>query len=140
MPACDAAAVAIVRKEIVIEASPDVVWDALRDWEALHQRLAAGFAVDVRVEGRDRIVTFFNGAVARERIVGIDEEQRRLAWSIVDGPYAHHNGAAQVFAADGGAARFVWIADVLPDETAERTGEMMGAGVAAIKRTLESAL
>ena len=74
------------------------MWAALRDWGALHVRLAPGFALDTRLEGEDRIVTFFNGAVARERLVDRDEQARRLVWSIVDGPYAHHNGAAQVFA------------------------------------------
>jgi Polyketide cyclase / dehydrase and lipid transport len=135
-PAWQPAAMASIRKEVTVAAHPDAVWDALRDWRALHRRLAVGFAVDLEVDGGDRVVTFFDGAVARERMIGVDDEQRRLAWSIVEGPYAHHNGAAQVFEA-GDGARFVWIADVLPDETAARTEEMMDAGIAAIKRTLE---
>ncbi len=89
---------ASIRKETVIDASPADVWAALRDWGALHVRLAPGFALDTRIEGEDRIVTFFNGAVARERLVDRDEQHRRLVWSIIDGPYTHHNGAAQVLA------------------------------------------
>jgi len=64
---------------------------------------------------------------------------RRLVWSIVDGPYAHHNGAAQVLAGDDGATRFVWIADLLPDELAQPTGELMERGIETIKQTLEAA-
>ena len=53
---------ACVRQEIVIDAPPEAVWDALGDWGALHTRLVPGFVVDCRLEGRDRIVTFANGS------------------------------------------------------------------------------
>ena len=46
---------ASVRKEILIDADPDHVWDALRDWGELHVRLVPGFAVDTRLDGEDRI-------------------------------------------------------------------------------------
>jgi hypothetical protein len=82
---------ASIRKEILIDASPEDVWAAVRDWGALHQRLVPGFAVDARLDGDDRIVTFFTGTVVRERLVDLDDEARRLVWSIVDGPYTHHN-------------------------------------------------
>jgi uncharacterized protein YndB with AHSA1/START domain len=129
---------ASIRKERTIEAAPERVWEALRDWGALHERLVPGFAVDTSLDGADRIVTFFNGAVARERLVDLSEEDRRLVWSIVDGPYSHHNGAAQVFAAENGATRFVWVADLLPDELAEVTGELMERGIETVKQTLEA--
>jgi hypothetical protein len=98
-----------------------------------------GFATDVRLDGPDRIVTFFNGATVREVLVTLDDTARRLVWSIVDGPYTHHNGAAQVLLDADGSTRFVWTADLLPDATAERTKEMMERGTATVRRTLESA-
>ena len=61
--------------------------------------LVPGFATATRLDGWDRIVTFFNGAVARERLIDLDDDVRRLAWSIVEGPYTHHNASAQVLAA-----------------------------------------
>jgi uncharacterized protein YndB with AHSA1/START domain len=131
--------VASIRKETSVNASPEEVWDALRDWGALHERLVPGFAVDTRLDGDDRIVTFFNGAVARERLISLGEEDRRLVWSIVDGPYTHHNGAAQVFAEHDGTTRFVWVADLLPDELAAPTGELMERGTAVLRETLEAA-
>lgn len=60
-----------------------------------------------------------------------------MAWSIVDGPYAHHNGVAQVFAAEDGTSRFVWTADLLPDELGQPTAEMMERGIETAKQTLE---
>ncbi len=128
---------ASIRKEILIDARPEDVWDALRDWGAIHERLVPGFVVDARLDGEDRIVTFFNGAVLREILIDLDEEARRLVWSVVDGPYTHHNAAAQVFAEGEDGSRFVWTADLLPDAAAPVTGEMMEKGIGVVKETLE---
>ncbi|MGI8334427.1 SRPBCC family protein [Actinomadura scrupuli] len=129
---------ASVRKEITIDARPDEVWAALRDWGALHRRLVPGFVTDARLEGRDRVITLFNGTVVREVLVDLDDETRRLVWSIAGGPYEHHNASAQVFAAGGTGALFVWTADLLPDEIAERTAGLMERGIRVIKQTLET--
>ena len=129
---------ASIRREIQIDASPQDVWSAVRDWGALHERLVPGFVVDTRLDGDDRIVTFGDGTVLREVLIDLDDESRRLVWSIVDGPYTHHNASAQVFSEGEGAARFVWIADLLPNELAARTGEMMALGTSVVKKTLEA--
>ena len=123
----------------MIDRSPDEVWVALRDWGALHQRLAPGFVTDTRLDGSDRIVSFFNGSVLRERLVDVDDGTHRLVWSIVDGPYTHHNGSAQLFAERQGHTRFVWISDLLPNDLADRTADLMERGLSVIKKALESA-
>jgi hypothetical protein len=130
---------ASIETDVVIHADPDSVWDAVRDWGALHERLVPGFVTATRVEGDARIVTFFNGAELTERIITVDDDRRRLVWSIVDGPYAHHNGAVEVLDADDGSSRFVWSADFLPDDLKERVEEMMERGARVAKATLESA-
>jgi carbon monoxide dehydrogenase subunit G len=128
---------ASIRKEIEIDAGPEQVWAALRDFGAVHERLVPGFVVDARLDGDDRIVTFFNGSVLREVLIDLDDDARRLVWSIVDGPYTHHNGSAQVFASDEDRTRFVWVTDLLPNEMAEQTDAMMERGIGVIKQTLE---
>jgi carbon monoxide dehydrogenase subunit G len=127
---------ASVRKEILIDARPDDVWAALRDWGAPHERLVPGFVVDARLDGDDRIVTFFNGAVVRELLVDLDDDARRLVWSAVEGPFSHHNASAQVFSEGEDRTRFVWIADLLPHDLAGLAGELMEQGTAVIKNTL----
>ena len=128
---------ASIRKEILIAVRPEAVWDALRDWGGLHQRLVPGFVTDTWLDGEDRIVTFASGLVVREVLVDRDDDQRRLVWSVVDGPYTHHNGTAQVHP-EGSHTRFVWTTDLLPHERAAATEQAMEEGLRTIKRTLEA--
>ena len=107
---------ASIHKEILIDAPPADVWDAIRDVGAIHRRLAPGFVVDTRLDGDARVVTFGNGLVARELIVDTDDAARRLVWSVVGGPMTHHNASLQVFAEDDDRSRVVWIADLLPND------------------------
>jgi hypothetical protein len=130
---------ASIRKEVRIDARTETAWDALRDVGALHTRLVPGFVVDTRMEDGARVVTFANGMVARELIVSIDDDERRVVWTVVGGAMTHHNGSAQVLADGARGCRFVWIADVLPHEVAPAIGAMMDQGIAVIKETLERA-
>jgi len=127
---------ASITKGIRIDARPETAWDALRDVGALHTRLVPGFVTDTRLEDDSRIVTFANGMVARERIVTVDGDARRVVWTVVGAAMTHHNGAAQVLA-EGDGCRFVWTADLLPDELAPTIAGMMEQGIAVIKTTLE---
>jgi Polyketide cyclase / dehydrase and lipid transport len=129
---------ASIRKEIRVAISVEEAWEAVRDFGNLHRRLVPGFATDARMEGNDRLVTFFTGIVLRERLITLDDERRRLVWSIVDGPYSHHNGSVEVLEADDGC-RLVWTTDLLPDEAAERTEAMMHRGSEVMKETLDTA-
>jgi hypothetical protein len=128
---------ASIRKEIFIEASSSSVWDALRDFGALHTRLVPGFVTDTRLEPGARTVTFGNGQVARELLVDLSDTDRRLAWAIVDEPFRHYNASAQVFEEGADRCRFVWIVDLLPNELANGVAAMMEQGLGVIKQTME---
>jgi carbon monoxide dehydrogenase subunit G len=129
---------ASIRREIQIDACPETAWAALRDVGALHTRLVPGFVTDTRLEDGARVVTFGNGMVVRELIVDVDDVAHRVAWSAVGGVMTHHNASAQVFA-EGTGCRFVWIADLLPDEVEPAIAAMIEQGMAVIKHTLERA-
>lgn len=130
---------ATIRKEIYTTLRPSAAWDALRDIGALHTRLVVGFVTATTVSPPDRIVTFANGMQVRERIVTVDDAARRVAYSVVDGPFSHHNASAEVTANGDGGSRIVWTADLLPDEVATTIEGMMEAGAQAMKRTLDQA-
>jgi hypothetical protein len=127
---------ATVIKDFIIAASPDTVWDALRDFHAVHERVARGFLTAATRDGDDRILTFFNGFEARERLIGRDDATRRIAYTIVEGRFAYHHASAQVFPHELGC-RVVWITDMLPDTLAENSNAMMDQGAAAMIRTLQ---
>jgi len=127
---------ASVRKEILIDAPTDQIWDALRDVGALHTRLVPGFVTDTRMDGDARIVTFGNGMVAREEIVSVDETGRRVAWAVLHEPFRYYSAAARV-EPDGRGSRFIWTADFLPNELSEQVESMMSTGIQVIKDTLD---
>ena len=129
---------ASIRREVLIDAAPEQVWDALRDVGEIHTRLAPGFVTDVRLEPGARVVTFGNGMVVREQMISVDDAARRVAWSATGGRLSHHNASAQVFAESGGRSRFVWIADLLPDEAAPAIDAMIQQGIGVIQRTLST--
>jgi hypothetical protein len=109
----------------------------VRDFGAVHKRLVPGFVTDCRLEGDTRVVTFANGMVAREPLVGIDEKARRLAYAAVGGRTTHYNASVQIFAEGKDRTRFVWTIDLLPNELAGPISAMAEQGAIAIKQTLE---
>jgi carbon monoxide dehydrogenase subunit G len=126
---------ATITKEFLVTATPEKVWDALRDFHAVHERVAPGFLTAAKRDGDDRILTFFNGFEARERFIGRDDVSRRIAYSIVEGRFAYHHASAQVFPHEEGS-RVVWITDILPDTLAESSSAMMDHGSMVMARTL----
>ena len=131
---------ASIHQDILIEADPATVWDAVRDVGAVHTRVAPGFLTGCQMEQAPlaRVVTFANGMVARELIVDVDDAARRLVWSVVGGRLTHHNASMQVLASGERHSRVVWVADLLPNELAGTIAGMIGQGLAAMKRTLET--
>ena len=128
---------ASIHKNFAIDAHPDVVWDAVRDFGAVHQRLNPGFVVDCRLEGTVRILTFHTGVVAREELVDCDDTRRRLVYAIIGGERVrHYNGAVQVLENGGGQTRMTWIVDVLPNEIASYIASQMDIAIAAMQKTL----
>jgi Polyketide cyclase / dehydrase and lipid transport len=131
---------ATAHHEIHIQTPAARVWELVRDFHAAPTRMAPGFATDSTPDGADvRVVTFANGAVARERLISCDETLRRTVFSIIGGTVTpeHDNSSMQVFD-DAGGCRFVWIHDVLPDELAPRLSGAMERALPILKHTAET--
>jgi carbon monoxide dehydrogenase subunit G len=129
---------ASIRKEFQLDARPEAVWDAIRDFGNVHKRVAPGFVTECKLDGDTRTVTFFNGLVARELLVDCDDRQRRLAYAITEGRMAHYNASMQIFS-EGGGTRAVWIIDLLPNDMAGAIAVMAEQGVSAMKMSLQAA-
>lgn len=119
--------------EETIAAAPEKVWAALSDFANAH-RPFAGMLSDCTLEGDDvRVATFANGMKVRERLIGVDHERKRIAYSVLD--FAHHNASFEV-RAHGDGSRIVWSCDVFPHQASEQIRPLMQAGLATLKRNL----
>jgi len=128
---------ASLNKDISIDAAPDDVWAAVRDFGALHTRLVPGFVLDAKLDGDARIVTFANGAVARELLVDCDDTRRRLVYAVVSERVRHYNASVQVEADGDGRTRLIWIVDVLPHDIAPYIAVQMDQAALAMQRALQ---
>ncbi|MEU5031398.1 SRPBCC family protein [Streptomyces milbemycinicus] len=130
---------ASIHKEFVVDATPDAVWDVLSDYGAVHERLAPGFVTDTHLSSDTRTVTFTDGTIVHERLVDLDHETRRVAYSVVGGSLhpAHHHASMQALAEADGRTRFVWHTDVLPDTLAAPIAEFVEQGSAVMRQALE---
>ena len=127
---------ASIQKDIPIDAHPADVWAAVRDFGAVHTRLAPGFVIEARIEGDARIVTFANGNTAREQLVDCDDARQRLVYAITSERVKHYNASVQVLADGATRSRMIWTVDVLPNEIAPYIDGQMDLGVLAMQKKL----
>lgn len=129
---------ATLRTEIAIANGATSVWHASRDFGQVHTRVAPGFLTDLKMDNGDRILTFFNGMVARERLVTRDDETCRLVYAVIDGQASHYNAAVQILPEGDGRSRLAWQIDLLPDELAPAIEGLMDQATGIMKKTLEA--
>jgi len=127
---------ASILKDILIDANSNDVWEAVRDFHAVHQRLVPGFVLDSRPEGDARIVTFSNGTVARELLVDCDDERRRLVYAVISERLKQHSASVQVLADGADRSRLIWIVDVLPHEIVPYMNAQMDQAALAMQKKL----
>ena len=109
---------ASIHNDVPLNAPAREVWDAVRDFGALHERLVPGFVTACQLDGDARIVTFSNGSVAREVLVDCDETRQRLVYAINNERLKHYNASVQVIADGEAKCRLLWTIDMLPNELA----------------------
>ena len=125
---------ASIYKDIPLDARADDVWAAVRDYGAVHQRVAPGFVTDCKLDGDSRIVTFANGNVAQELLVTMDEARKRLVYTVISERVKQHSASIQIVADGEARCRMIWIADLLPNEIAPYVSSQMDLGCAAMQR------
>ena len=131
---------ASIHRDIPIDARPEDAWAAVRDFGAVHRRLAPGFVLDARVDDDARIVTFANGTTARELLVDCDETRRRLVYAVVSERVKHHNASVQVIADGEARARLIWIVDLLPNEIAPYIAGQMDQAALTMQKALDRSI
>jgi len=127
-----------LREVLHLHAPAAAVWDAVRDVGEVHRRLVPGFVTEARLDQGARMLTFANGTTAREEIVSVDDDTRRLAYAIPRGRFLHYQGTVEV-EDDGRGSRLVWTVDLLPAELADGIRAMMRQGADVMRATLDAA-
>ncbi|MCP3393073.1 SRPBCC family protein [Bradyrhizobium sp. CCGB12] len=130
---------ASIHNDIPLPVPARDVWDAVRDFGALHQRLVPGFVTACTRDGDARIVTFANGSVAREVLVDCDDARQRLVYAINNERLMHYSASVQVIADGEARCRLVWTIDMLPNELASYVQEQTGEAVIALHRAFPPA-
>jgi hypothetical protein len=87
----------------------------------------------------DRVITFFNGMTARERLVTIDDQTMRLDNSVVEVKPTNYNGSVEIIADSASKCRLIWTIDLLPNELGPMVAGMMDHAAPFMKKTLEAA-
>jgi hypothetical protein len=128
---------ASIHRDIPINARAEDVWAAVRDFGAVHRRLAPGFVLDAQLEGDARIVTFANGSVAREMLVDCDDTRQRLVYAVISERVKHYNASVQAVADGETRARLIWIVDLLPNDIAPYIAGQMDQAALAMQKALD---
>lgn len=126
---------ATLYRETDLNAPADEVWNALADVGALNTLIT--FLGDVTVEGEERVCSLGDDKL-RELIVTVDDEHRRVAYSVQESPFnfAHHHSSMQVIP-NGETTKFVWWTDVKPDETAPVLAQAIDQSVDSIRQAID---
>lgn len=128
---------ASIHRDIPINCHPEDAWAAVRDFGAVHRRLAPGFVLDARLDDDARVVTFANGTVARELLVDCDDTRRRLVYAVASERVRHYNASVQVIADGEARAKLIWIVDLLPNDIAPYIAGRMDQASVAMQKSLD---
>jgi hypothetical protein len=128
---------ASIHHEVVVKMDTDEAWAALRQVGQAH-RLFAPVLVGGQLDGDIRTVSFANGMVVRERILDVDDQRKRVAYAVLDGPgLEFHHASMELLEEGPGRCRFRWITDFVPDNAAAALQPLIEQGSQALKKNLE---
>jgi len=132
--------VASITKRITVDVAAEAAWSALRNVADAH-KLFAPVLTDCQLSPDSRTVRFANGMVVHERIIDVDEAERRVAYSAIDGPgMTYHHASMKIEQAGPGSCVFVWTTDFLPQQAGSGLAPLIEQGATALKGNLEARL
>ena len=128
---------ASIIKDVPLAVSAEQAWALLRDPGAAH-RAFPGVLADCVRDGDERVVTFANGMVLRERILSVDETHRRVAYAALGEHFVHHSASMQIIPDGAARSRFFWASDFLPEEVGAQMLPLIEQGCAAFRQAAEA--
>lgn len=105
---------ATVFKSAVLPVPASVAWPRVAAVDRVHDIIPAITAC--QLDGDKRYCRFANGAELKERILSIDPERMRVAYTVAESPFGFEfHAAAMQVVPEGAGCRFVWTSDIKPD-------------------------
>lgn len=109
---------ATIHKQFTFDTDLETAWSKISDVEGVASLIS--LVTDATVEGDRRVCTTVDGGRLDERILAVDDELKRVAYSIVDSPFGlEFHAASWQLRADGDRTVMDWFTDVKPDAMAE---------------------
>ena len=124
-----------IKREIHIDRPAEAVWAIVgnvgsMDW--------VPGVIGSTIDGSIRTCDLGEGAVLKERILSMDEAARYYEYTIVETrmPVSFYRASMEVVA-DGTGSRFIWTAQVEPDDLGPTIEAALEGGAQALKARLE---
>ena len=124
---------ATIHLQTELAVAPDQLWATVRDVGSISGLL--NIVAESSIDGDQRSCTLADGAGLSETILAVDDDHRRVAYTITDSPFPIevHAASMQVFDAGGGRSTFRWITDIKPDALADGLGPMLAGAIAGME-------
>lgn len=113
-----------ITKTIPAAAGSKVAWKKISDIGAVDKLV--DMIASCSLDGDVRTCTLPDGQTIKERVITVDEDVKRVVYTVTEGPLPmeFHCASVQVVEEDN-QTNVVWIVDVKPDELAAPLSEMM---------------
>jgi carbon monoxide dehydrogenase subunit G len=124
------------KAEISIDRSPDDVWKLVREFGSLDEWMPG--VETCTVEGDVRTIGMM-GIELKEQLRALDDENRRISYSVVESPMGNLEShlATMAVDAEGAGSHLTWSVDVRPDELLGLFLPVYEGAVVEIKKKLE---
>ena len=129
---------ASINLKTTLAVSADDLWAEVKDVGGISGMLEV--ITESSLDGDQRSCTMADGGQLSETIISIDDENKRVAYTITDSPFPiqAHAASMQVTDAGGGKSTFQWITDVKPDELAGGLGPMLSGEITNLEQRFGS--
>ena len=125
------------KAEISIDRSPDEVWKLLREFGGLADWMPG---VDTCTVDGDVRTLGMMGMEVKEQLRGLDDENRTIAYSLIEAPIPNLQSHLCTIAVDpeGAGSHVTWTVDVAPDDLLAIFLPIYEGSVGEIKKKVES--
>ncbi|ONM46704.1 SRPBCC family protein [Nocardia donostiensis] len=127
---------ATLRSHVLIDQSPDAVWQLVRDVPGISRWFPAIIASTG--DQQRRTVTLQDGSRLEEIVVTLDDQLRRLQYRVVDGdlPITDHLGTVDVLDVGEDRALVVYSTEIEPADLADAFGPACAEGLEGLRNAL----